>query len=83
LEITMYVSPQLTDLGSFQELTLGAGMHSGVLGPVGSLVNGTLSDVNGIVHGVVGQLPGVSIDDNSHAGTNGVTVDPSITITPR
>ena len=82
----MYVAPQLTDLGSFQELTLGTSIHAasgGVIGPVGSLVNGTLHDVNSVVHDVVGQLPGVSVTDNSHAGTDGVVINPTITITPR
>jgi hypothetical protein len=86
VETSVYVAPELTDLGSFQELTLGApSMQAGVIGPIGSLVTGTLSDVNHTIHGVLGQLPGVTVDDNSHVGTDGspIVIDPKITITPR
>ncbi|MDP9164490.1 MAG: lasso RiPP family leader peptide-containing protein [Actinomycetota bacterium] len=78
----MYAAPQLTDLGSFQELTLSP--TGGVIGPIGSLVSSTLSDVNHLVHQVTGQLPGVQVDDNSHIGTSGpIVIAPKITITPR
>ncbi len=79
----MYAAPELIELGSFQELTLGAGMHTGLIGPVGSLVNSTLSDINHTVDGLIHQLPGVGVTDNSHIGTDKIVIDPTITITPR
>ena len=74
----MYVAPQLTDLGSFQELTLSSIQAStgGVIGPVGSLVNNTINTVKD-------HLPFITVDDNSHIGTDYESVDPTITITPR
>ena len=75
----MYVTPQLTDLGSFQELTQSGSIQAasgGVIGPIGSLVNSVVSTVT---H----QLPWITVDDNSHVGTDYVRVDPTITITPR
>lgn len=74
----MYVAPQLTDLGSFQELTLSSIQAStgGVIGPVGSLVNGVIDEVKG-------KLPFLTVDDNSHVGTDYQRVDVKVTITPR
>lgn len=77
----MYVAPAITDLGSFQELTLGMNAAvGGTMGPIGSL----LDTVGTAVKDGLNQLPGVSVDDNgTHVGTDGVKVNPKITITPR
>lgn len=77
----MYVSPQITDLGSFQELTRGSmqAATGGVMGPIGSLLNST-GDAFGEA---LDSLPGVSVDDNSRVGTDEIVIDPSITVTPR
>lgn len=78
----MYVAPALTDLGSFQELTLSAHAATGaVMGPVGSL----LDTVGGAVKGALDALPGVALDDNAgtHIGTDNVTVDHKIVLKPR
>ena len=74
----MYVAPQLTDLGSFQELTLSSIQAStgGIIGPIGSLVNNTVNTVKD-------HLPWITVDDNSHVGTDYQRADVKVTITPR
>lgn len=80
----MYVAPTLTDLGSFQELTLGTDATGGLLGPVGSLVDGAVGAVGDLVKGAEHKLPFTGgVDDNSHVGTNGVDLKPHITVKPR
>ena len=93
----MYVATQLTDLGSFQELTLSASLQAAsggtigsVIGTVGSLIDTTAVIVKDrVVH--IEHLTGVEITESStgtdvYAGLNGADVKSGsthITVTPR
>lgn len=76
----MYVPPTITDLGSFQELTLSDPSTGSIMATVSSL----LDTAGGIVKGVVNSVPGTVDDGNgTHVSPGQVTVDHKIVVKAR